>query len=85
MFNLESLLGLKYKALVDYFKKVLPNNAGKHKEIIQRLASSFHLENDIVKFTSLINDVYAEAYGKAMLHCQDKLAEKGINFKITKE
>jgi hypothetical protein len=82
MFNLESLLGFKYKILVDYFKKIIPKNIGKHKEVIQRISVSFHLEDDIVKFTSLINDVYAEGYSKAMVHCQEKLAERGIKFNI---
>ena len=85
MFNLDSLLGLKNKAVIDYFKKILPKNAVAHKEIIQRLCSHIQSENDLIKLASMINDVYAEGYSTALLHCKAKLEERGIKFNISSD
>ena len=85
MFNLDSLLGLKNKAVIDYFKKILPKNAVVHKEIIQRLCSHIQSENDLIKLASMINDVYAEGYSTALLHCKAKLEERGIKFNISSD
>ena len=82
MFNLDSLMNLYYKVLVDYFKKIIPKTAASHKEIIQRLSVSFQNEADINKLSALINDVYAEAYTKALLHCKEKLDKSGIKFNV---
>jgi hypothetical protein len=71
--------------LADYFKRLIPKNAGKHKDIIQRISNSLQTEDDINEFSLLINDVYSEAYTKALLHCKERLQKSGISFNIYEE
>lgn len=85
MFNFDNLFNLKHKAIIDYFKRMLPNNAGKHKDIIQRLSNYLQTEDDLIKIASLINDIYAEGYSTAISHCKSKLEERGIKFSIHME
>ena len=82
MFNLDGFMNLYYRVLVDYFKKLIPKTAANHKEIIQRLSVNLQSETDITKLSALINDIYAEAYTKALLHCKERLDKSGIKFNV---
>ena len=83
MFSYDQIFALKNKPLYDYLKKMLPNTVGKHKDIMLRLGNSLESEKDLIKFATLINEIYAEGYSTAINHCKSKLSERGIVFTVT--